>query len=150
MSLIIAITPPFPSPLPLHFHCCQLKTGISMLPRLASNYGSSCPCLQSNGIICVPGPCSCLLPLFANHVLAFLEACCDIHILFPTLQMRKQELTRLKNLTLLNLVVHIIILARGSLRQEDHKLEVVMRYIKTKQIQLRQQMTSVLIRNLES
>ena len=50
--------------------------------------------------------------------------------------MRKQELMRLKNLTLLNLVVHTIILARGSLRQEDHKLEGNVRYIKTKQIQL--------------
>lgn len=66
---------------------------------------------------------------------AFLEAHCDIHILFPTLQIRKQELTRLKNLTLLNLMVHTIILVRGSLREEDHKSEVNVGYIKTKQIQ---------------
>lgn len=101
------------------------------------------PASKVMGLYVSPGLAPACYLCFASLVLAFLEAHCDIHILFPTLQIRKQELMRLKNLTLLNLVEHTIILVHGSLRQEDPKLEVNMGYIKTKQIQLRQQMTSV-------
>lgn len=141
-----------------------LLTGCHYYPSFSLSSSSSLSLLptENGAFLCCPGwpptrdplaPASKVMGLyaiapacylcFASLVLAFLEAHCDIHILFPTLQIRKQELTRLKNLTLLNLVVHTIILVHGSLRQEDPKLEVNMGYIKTKQIQLRQQITSV-------